>query len=116
MSRPTADIAHWTYPTHAGGKSIEQLSIERLVLQLIEDASDVFVRYQVVAGLTILRLPSVHVCGDGYYRLITLSFDGFLRFAPATMMALARSVHFGFHQDRPGAPNQRSNLLAPGSE
>jgi Flp pilus assembly protein protease CpaA len=61
VSRPTADIAHWTYPTHAGGKSIEQLSIERLVLQLIKDAPSVFVSNQVVASLVVVAFVSVHL-------------------------------------------------------
>jgi Flp pilus assembly protein protease CpaA len=61
VSRPATDVAHWTYPTHAGGKSVEQLSIERLVLQLIKDAPSVFVSNQVVASLVGIAFVSVHL-------------------------------------------------------
>jgi hypothetical protein len=46
--------------THAGCKSVEQLSVEWLVLQLIEEAADVFVRYLVVARLAVVASLSVH--------------------------------------------------------
>ena len=47
--------------THARGKSLEQLSVEWLVLQLIENAPDVIVSYLVIARLTVVAFVSVHV-------------------------------------------------------
>src|SRR6516165_3630419 len=47
-----ADVAH------ARGEPVEQLSVERLVLQLLEDASDILLGYEVVAGLVVLALVS----------------------------------------------------------
>src|SRR5215472_9905463 len=47
-----ADVAH------ARGEPVEQLSVERLVLQLLEDAPDILVGYEVVAGLVVLTLVS----------------------------------------------------------
>src|SRR5262249_12780915 len=42
--------------TYARGEPVEQLSVERLVLELPEDAPDVLVGYEVVAGLVVLTL------------------------------------------------------------
>jgi hypothetical protein len=53
MSRAAAHIAHRAKIAHTRCKTIEKLPIKRLVLQLIEDASNVFIRYPVVAGLGI---------------------------------------------------------------
>jgi len=61
VPRTATHVARRTNNTHARGKSVEQLSIERLVLQLIEDASDVFVRYLVVAGFVVVAFVCVHM-------------------------------------------------------
>ena len=61
MSRAATHVARRADLTHACRKSVEQLSVEWLVLQLIEDAPDVFVRYLVVAGLVVVAFVSVHV-------------------------------------------------------
>ena len=59
----TTHVARGADITHARGKPVEQLSVERLVLQLIEDAPDLFVRYVVVAVLAVAAFVSVHVQG-----------------------------------------------------
>src|SRR5262245_12812643 len=43
---------------HARGEPVEQLPVERLVLQLLENASDILVGYEVVARLAVLALVS----------------------------------------------------------
>jgi len=53
MTRPAPQIAGRANVAHARSKTIEKLTIKRLVPQLIEDASDVFVRYSVVACLGV---------------------------------------------------------------
>ena len=61
MSRAATDVTSGADITHARCKSVEQLSVEWLVLQLIEDPPDIFVRYPVVAGLVVVAFLSVHV-------------------------------------------------------
>jgi len=61
VARTTTHVAHWTEITHPRRKSVEQLSVKRLVLHLLEDASDVFVSDEVVARLAILAFVSVHM-------------------------------------------------------
>ena len=61
VSRAATHVTSRPEVTHAGCKSVEQLSVEWLVLQLIEEAADVFVRYLVVAGLAVVASLSVHV-------------------------------------------------------
>jgi hypothetical protein len=53
MTRPAPQIACRTNFAHTCGKTVEKLPIKRLMLQLIEDVSDVFIRYSVVAGLGV---------------------------------------------------------------
>ncbi len=53
MTRAAAHIAHKANVPNTRRKTVEKLSVEWLVLQLIEDAADVFVRYPVVAGLGV---------------------------------------------------------------
>jgi hypothetical protein len=61
VARTATHIARWTETTHARSKSVEQLSVKRLVLQLPEDASDVFVSNAVVACLAIRACVNVHM-------------------------------------------------------
>jgi len=61
VTRAATHVARRADITHARRKSVEQLSVQWLVLQLIEYAPDVFVRYLVVAGLVVVAFVSVHV-------------------------------------------------------
>jgi hypothetical protein len=60
VARTATHVARWTEITHARSKSVEHLSVKRLVVQLLEDASDVFVSDAVVARLAIRAGVSVH--------------------------------------------------------
>jgi hypothetical protein len=60
VSRAATHVACRADLTHACGKPVEQLSVKGLVLQLIEDATDVFVRYEVEARLVFFALVNVH--------------------------------------------------------
>jgi hypothetical protein len=53
MPGAATHIAHQTDIAHARRKTIEQVPVKRLVLQLLENAPDVFVRYSVVASLGV---------------------------------------------------------------
>src|SRR5436190_401631 len=61
MPRAATHVARRADITHAGGESVEQLTVQRLVLQLLEEAPDVFVRDEIVASLSVLAFVSVHV-------------------------------------------------------
>ena len=53
MPGTTTHIARQANVTHGRRKAVEKLPVQRLVLQLIGDASDVFVGYPIIAGLRI---------------------------------------------------------------
>lgn len=53
MTGPAGHIARWANIAHARSKTIEELPVKWLVLQLIEDVSDVFVHNPVITGLNI---------------------------------------------------------------
>jgi len=61
VTRTATHVAHWTEITHPRRKSVEQLSVKRLVLQLPKDALDVFVSNEIVARLEIFAFVSVHM-------------------------------------------------------
>ena len=53
MTRAASQIAYRAKIADTCCETVEKLPIKWLMLQLIEDASDVFVRYSVVAGLDL---------------------------------------------------------------
>jgi hypothetical protein len=60
VTRAATQVARRSDTAHAVGEPVEQLPIERLVLQLVEDAPDVFVRDEVIARPVISLAMSVH--------------------------------------------------------
>jgi hypothetical protein len=61
VSRAATHVTRRADITHARRKSVEQLSVEWLMLQLVEDAADVFVGYSVVAALAVVLPMSIHL-------------------------------------------------------
>src|SRR5262245_21572174 len=58
VSGAATHVARRADVAHARGEPVEQLSVDRLVLQFLEDATDILVGYEVVAGLVVLALVS----------------------------------------------------------
>lgn len=53
LARPAAHVASRPYVPHTGGKSVQKMPVKWFVLELIEDAPDVFVGYRVVARFDV---------------------------------------------------------------
>ena len=60
LPRPATKVAGNTRIAHSVGKSIEQSTIQRFVLQLTVETTRILVRHQVIAGLNVARLRVNH--------------------------------------------------------
>ena len=60
LTRATAHVARRAGIPYVRGKSIEQLPVERFMLQFIEDAAYVFIGYKIVTALIVGAFISVH--------------------------------------------------------
>src|ERR1700730_16815393 len=60
MSRTAAEITHQSVTFDSGRKLIQQLPVERFVLQLLVDPADILVSQPIIANLGLLCCHLVH--------------------------------------------------------
>src|SRR5579864_2013828 len=85
MSGPTAHVANRPETLHSRSESVQELAIERLVLELLKDPTDVFVSDTIVGALNVAALLPFHRNRPLLESVVALARSSFLiMIAPET--------------------------------